>query len=283
MSVFARKPTPFFDIVVHDTACLPGLTGVSAGYEGAAWRSSALADYLFEWLPEFALKYSDLEDLNSATAMRLVKRAARTVFTTPKYQKRGEFGELLLHAMIREVFDSEPAISKIYYKSATNDTVKGFDAVHVVETSGDLELWLGEVKFYKDINCAIRDVKTEITEHLDHDYLRDEFILIASKIDTGWKHSATLKQLINERTSLDAVFKRICLPVLLTYESDCVARCRDDGVAYKTALAEELRDIHVRFSAGGLPQVRIHLFLVPLGQKEELVAILQRKLEGLQR
>ena len=93
MSVFAQKPEPFFDLVVHDILRTPGLTGGSAGYEDGKWRYDEMADYLFEWLPEFALKYSDLEDLNSATAMRLIKRAAKIVFTTPKYQKRGEFGE----------------------------------------------------------------------------------------------------------------------------------------------------------------------------------------------
>jgi hypothetical protein len=70
--------------------------------------------------------------------MRLVKQAAKTVYTTDKYQRRGEFFELLPHALLREVFNSEPAISKIYYKSATIETVKGFDAVHIVEAGNDL-------------------------------------------------------------------------------------------------------------------------------------------------
>src|SRR3712207_6996007 len=60
--------------------------------------------------------------------------------SSEKYSKRGEFGELLLHSVIRDVFHSEPAISKIFFKDSANDTVKGFDAVHVVEVEGSLEL-----------------------------------------------------------------------------------------------------------------------------------------------
>jgi hypothetical protein len=242
-----------------------------------------MATYLFEWLPEFALKYSELEDLNSATAMRLLRRAAKTVFTTPKYQKRGEFGELLLHALIREVFDSQPAISKIYYKSSTNDTVKGFDAVHVVESGDELELWLGEVKFYKDLSDAIRDITAELKAHTDQDYLRKEFILIESKIDSRWKHADALRRLISQRTSLDAVFKRTCIPVLLTYESTCINQHTMTSDKFIGALKQEFEAGYKRFANSKLPQIRIHLFLVPLHEKNVLVKTLQEKLEGLQR
>lgn len=283
MSVFARKPEPFFDIVVHDIIRSPGLTGASAGYEGGEWRHEEMADYLFEWLPEFALKYSDLEDLNSATALRLIKKAAKTVYTTEKYQKRGEFGELLLHALIREVFDSQPAISKIYYKSATNETVKGFDAVHIVENNDELELWLGEVKFYKDVSDAINKVATELKAHTNRDYLRDEFILIESKIDPSWKHAKELRKLISKRTSLDTIFKWTCLPVLLTYESDCVDSHSEKTDQFVSELTTELENIYQTFSSRKLPPMRVHLFLIPLKNKDVLVKALQEKLEGLQR
>lgn len=283
MSVFLEKPEPFFDIVIHDIARSPGLTGASAGYEGGEWRHEAMADYLFEWLPEFALKYSDLEDFSSATAMRLIKKAAKTVYTTEKYQRRGEFGELMLHALIREVFDSQPAISKIYYKSAVNETVKGFDAVHVVKNGTELELWLGEVKFYADIDDAIYQVSTELKAHTDRDYLREEFILIDSKIDPGWQHAQELRKLISNRTSLDTVFKRACFPVLLTYESGCIDTYREMSGQFVAGLKDEFEQAYTQFIHRDLPPVRVHLFLVPLKNKALLVKTLQEKLEGLQR
>jgi len=283
MSIFQVKPEPFFDIVVHDILRSPGLTAATAGFDGSAWRNEAMADYLFEWLPEFALKYSDLEDLGSATAMRLIKKAAKTIYTTEKYQRRGEFGELLLHALIREVFGSQPAISKIYYKSSTNETVKGFDAVHIVESDKGLELWLGEVKFYKNINAAVRDVVPELLAHTDRDYLREEFILIDSKIDTGWQHAEKLRKLISERTPLDYIFERVCIPVLLTYESKCIKGHVSTSDDFLSELKQELEKVYKYFSEKELPSVKIHLMLMPLEEKEALVKELQEKLEGLQR
>lgn len=283
MSVFADKPEPFFDIVIHDVVRSPGLTGACAGYEAGEWRHEAMADYLFEWLPEFALKYSDLEDFSSTTAMRLIKKAAKTVYNTEKYQRRGEFGELMLHALIREVFDSQPAISKIYYKSAVNETVKGFDAVHVVEKGNELELWLGEVKFYTDIDDAIYQVSAELKTHTDRDYLREEFILIDSKIDPGWQHAEELRKLISTRTSLDTVFKRACFPVLLTYESGCIEAHCEVSEQFVVGLKDELEQAYMQFTRRDVPPVRVHLFLVPLKDKALLVKTLQEKLEGLQR
>lgn len=283
MAVYRDKPEPLFELVVHDIIREPGFTAADAGYENTEWRYKAIADYLFDWLLEFALKYSELEDVNSATAARMLNKAAKTVYTTDKYQKRGEFGELLLHALIRETFNSHPAISKLYYKTSANDTVKGFDAVHVVENDGELELWLGEVKFYKDAKDAIRDVLKELDDHTQNDYLRGEFILIAGKIDASWPHAEQIKSLLSERKSLDAIFSHICIPVLLTYESDVVATHKAVCEAYNEALVREVEDLYQRFAGKTLPDLRVHLFLVPIGNKDKLVEALQRKLEGLQR
>jgi hypothetical protein len=283
MSIYSNKPDPFFEIIVHKVDCEPGLTGASAGYEGKNFRNDDLANYLFEWLPDFAMKYSELEEFNSGTAMKMVRKAAKTVYTTDKYGKRGEFGELLLHALLREVFNSEPAISKIYYKSATNETVKGFDAVHIVESESGIELWLGEVKFYQNATQAIHDITKEISDHTDFDYLKREFILIGNKLDHRWRHSAAVHDLINGRKSLDEVFERVCIPALLTYESECVAKHSKVCDVFRSALRAEMEALHDKFSGKSLPEVRIHLFLVPLHKKEELVKILHNKLEGLQR
>lgn len=283
MSVFANKPKLFFELLIHDVGRAPGFTAPIAGYEGKLWRNEAIADYLFEWLPEFALKYSDLEDLNSATAVRLIRKAAKVVYSTEKYKARGEFGELLLHALIREIFNSEPVISKIFYKSAINDTVKGFDAVHLVTDGSSLQLWLGEVKFYTELRSAINHVITELHNHTARDYLRDEFVLIDSKIDPRWKHAAAVRDLISERTSLDQVFSCICIPVLLTYDSDTAGKHDSSTNEFQLALKDELESAYSSFVSGRPPDLKIHLFLVPLRTKKELVEILHRKLEGLQR
>lgn len=272
-------PEPFLELRVHDLSKAPSVSGLCVGYEDGAWRDGQLAAHLMEWLPEFALNHTERASLNHASAVELLRRAAANVYTTQKFQKRGEFGELLLHAAIRQAFDSVPAVSKIYYKSANNDTVKGFDAVHVVGPPEDMELWLGEAKFYADITAAIRDVVAEIQIHSAPAFLRGEFIVINRALDPKHPHAAALKAFTAKNRSLDSVFKRTVIPVLLTYDSRCVTDHAAVTPPYEKAFRDEVAKHYAAFASKDLPKnIRIHLFLMPLKSKTDLVAKLDQQL-----
>jgi len=278
------KPDPFLVLRVHHIGPLGDLCGLCVGYERGEWRAAQFADHIMDWLPEFALTASECQTLGHQNATKLLRMAAKRIYQTEKFKRRGEFGELLLHIAIRQVFNSLPAVSKIYYKSAANDTVKGFDAVHVVGPPDDLELWLGEAKFYSDISRAISDVAAELRKHTDTDYLRDEFSLIVNKIDESWPHAPVLKRLLQPEVSLDEVFKRVCIPVLLTYDSNCVGQHSGCNAKYEQAFRAEVELHQTRFRESKLPEeIRIHLFLLPLLKKSELVKVMDRKLQGWQK
>lgn len=275
-----NKPDPFLTVRVHDLTCSPGRTGLCVGYERGEWRAKQLAEHAMVWLPEFSLSASECEKMNHANSVLFIERAAKAVYETEKFEIRGEFGELFLHIAIRQVFDSEAAISKLYYKTANNETVKGFDAVHVVGSEDDLELWIGEAKFYNDIGRAIRDVVKEIKDHTKTDYLRSEFALIMNKVDDSGKHAAALKKLLDPNTSLDEVFQRACIPVLLTYDSQTVKAHKACDGQYETAFVNEVQTHWQSFAEKNLPaELRIHLFLLPLHEKKVLVEMLDERLK----
>lgn len=278
-----QQPKPLLEVRVHDISESPSVTGLCVGYELGQWRAAQFADHLMEWLPEFSLTYSEIQGIHSGNMVALMREAAKKVYASKKFENRGEFGELFLHAAIRQVFGSLPAISKIYYKSSLNETVKGFDAVHVVNDVDGLQLWLGEAKFYNDIGRAIRDVVEELKIHTERDYLRDEFLLITGKIDQGWPHADKLEMLLSPNTSLDQVFKAVCIPVLLTYDSPCVAQHQACSQAYIDEFVDEILLNYNKFKSKDLPEnITIHLFLLPLELKEKLIAELDRKLRGWQ-
>ena len=263
-----------------------------AGYERGKWRSDQLADHVIEWLPEFALNHSDLQEIGFSNAVRMTKKAAKIVYQTEKYGKRGEFGELLLHIVIRQIYDTIPAVSKIYYKSSTNKTVEGFDAVHVVRTPNGLELWIGETKFYSDLNRAINDVSKEIIAHLKTNYLRSEFLLIKNKIDPNWPEAKALTTLLDDTTSLDDVFKRACIPILLTYDSKTVMNHSSSNAIYIAAVKEEItkafeklrktiNDKYLLEFKNALP-IAIHAIFIPLHEKKSFIAALDKRLKALQ-
>lgn len=271
---------PFFNIIIHKDDTFPDLHGVCAGFESRQWRKDQLVDYLFEYLPEFALTYSEFEKLTGENVVAKMRQAAASIYQSKEFRNRGEFGELLLHAIIRETYNTIPAISKIYYKDGPNETVKGFDAVHVVVTDDTLELWLGEVKFYNNIYKAISDVIEELNLHVEVRYVRNEFVAITNKIDGQWPHADRLMTLLHPHTSLDDVFSNTCIPVLLTYDSSVLRRYDNKCDEYIQEISEELQRFHKIFcdKLGKFP-LTMHLFLFPLNTKVELINSLEAKLE----
>ena len=271
---------PFFNVIIHKNDESPDLHGICAGFENRQWRKDQLVDYLFEYLPEFALSHTEFHNLNGENAVSKIRQVVSSIYQSKKFERRGEFGELLLHAIIRETCQTMPAISKIYYKDGPNETVKGFDAVHVVDCQDSLELWLGEVKFYSNISSAISDVIAELKQHIEVRYVKNEFIAITNKIDNSWPHADKLKALLNPNTSLDDVFSKTCIPVLLTYNSSILTKHKQKSEEYIKEICEELLGFHKAFcdKLGDFP-ITIHLFLLPLNTKAELQESLETKLK----
>lgn len=273
----------FFEVIIHEPDVLRGLSGICIGFERGNWRCERFSEYIFNYLPEFALNWQERQNFSDKTAVELLRRASKIIYQTEKYQKRGEFGELILLAVLEELFNTIPAIAKIYYKSSVNDTVKGFDAVHVVVADDTLELWLGEVKFYCDIKKAIYDVVKELEIHSGNGYLRNEFAFISNKIDKSWDHSEDLLKLLDPNTSLDEVFDRTCIPVLLTYDSSTTREYENLKEKYREIIEAEIRKYNDTFLKSNLPKdLKIHLILLPLKSKVELVERLQKRLEAWQ-
>lgn len=278
-------PARFFTARVELRGESPEMTTLCAGYERGEWRRSDFVNHLFDYLVEFAMKWSQLQDLNSATAYRMIEDAARRVYESESYDKRGEFGELLLHAALRSHFDSEPAVSKLFYKTGDNDTVKGFDCVHVVRPDDEagLELWLGEAKFYADVTDAMQKAIASLEELTQTERLKREFVLIRGLVDDTWPYAEELKAL-SAGKSLDEVFDVLRIPVLLTYNSDAVNAHVRICETYEAALRAEVEGIFERFKGNArLPSdIYIHLILVPLKSKTELNEALHTRLKALQ-
>lgn len=278
-------PAQFFTARVELRGEPPDMTTLCAGYERGKWRKSDFVQHLFDYLVEFALKWSQLQKLNSATAYRMIEDAARRVYESEKYGKRGEFGELLLHAALRSHFCSEPAVSKLFYKTGDNDTVKGFDCVHVIDhaDADGLELWLGEAKFHADITAAMQKAIASLKELTETERLKREFVLIRGLVDDTWPYAEEFKAL-TEGKSLDEIFDVLRIPVLLTYDSQAVKDHDRICHEYETALRTEAESIFERFKGNArLPaDIYIHLILVPLRDKTALNEALHTRLKDLQ-
>lgn len=253
-----------------------------AGFEVQQWRCNALADHVIDWLPDYALKEDELKVNHGNMYVRLRQAAAR-VYATDSYGKRGELGEIALHAICRDFFRTIPLAPRVFYKTSSNDVVKSFDMVHVrYNGEASFELWLGESKFYKAGSDAISAAIKSIEQHIDAGFLRHEKLLLGPQVSKDLPHADLVRTLLASQTSLDALFASAVFPVCIACDSKAVAAHKAHSDAYLNEVLAELTELRDKLSASGLPgKIKMHLIYLPLESKERLAAAFDKRLKGL--
>jgi hypothetical protein len=271
-------PVALLTATVEDTATRPPLLAVTVDYEAQTWRADALASHLLDWVLDYALRPQERRAFTSGRALEQIRRAVKTTFGDNN--DSWVPGEILLHAICRQFFGSDTVISKVWFKTAVNDTYKGFDAVHCVHLGNELQLWLGEAKFYQDLKAAIRSALNDLRQHLELGYLRSEFMLIADKIEDEHPHAADLRMLMHPNTPIDTAFDRIVAPVFVAYDSPVTCAHTVASTSYKQALEAEVRSAWLQFANKLDPNlpVSVRLFLLPMASKTTFVDAINREL-----
>lgn len=283
MGVYDHKPKRFLERLFFDEAGNPKQKICCAGFELEAWRCKPFASHLVEWLPEYALPEEELH-VNHGNIYVKLQRAAIRVYTSPRYEKRGEAGEIAIHAICREFFETVPISPRVFYKTTSNDVIKAFDMVHArFPPSGGVELWLGESKLYEDTASAITDAIGSVSQHIEKGFLESQKLFLGPQIPKATPHYEELLELFQPQTSLDKFLASAVFVVGILSDSKAakLAKKIDDG--YLVALKRELAGISKKMEASGLAEkIRIALLYVPLATKAELVTAFDSKLKGLQ-
>lgn len=260
------------------------LESYCAGFELSVWRCSGLADNLIEWIIDYALKSDELRDTNHTNTFVRLKQAASRVYTSKKYERRGEVGEIAAHAVCRTYFDTIPVAARVNYLSASNDPVKAFDLVHVRYVGGDnIELWLGEAKFFKNRDDAIKDAIASIKAHITAGFLKNEKLLLGPQISNDIPHNAKIKKLLSAEASLDELIASAVFPVLIAANSDATASHASASDGYSAKVVAEMDALWGKLKASGLTKkIKIKLIYLPLGDKDALNKAFDDRLKGLQ-
>lgn len=274
--------------VIEERVSEAKLRVFDAGFDQSIYRLKPFADVIMKVLPEFALGY-ETEGILDTDIYERLKKAAEIMYKTDKYKSRGEFGELILHLLLRDFCETTPLISKIYFKDAKNVAVHGFDAIHVTDNGTEKILWLGEAKIYEIGKDGVDELIEDLKKHFVGDYLRDEFVLLRNKV--GLLHDRNIENkehwldLMHQHTTLDKIFKNITVPMLCVYDSEIYKDHNSVTQEYLDALSKEVSALHQRFdtkSQAIRTDLNIILFLVPVPSKKTLVDTLDARLKNLQ-
>jgi Cap4 SAVED domain len=192
MALYDTKPDRFLECRYSVKTANPNVEIYCAGFELNTWRAAPFAYHLVEWLPDYALPEEELQAINHANAVVKLRQAAIRVYTSDKYKKRGEAGEIALHAICRDFFDTIPISPRVFYKSTSNDVIKSFDLVHArFPKNQPFEIWLGESKLYTNPADAMTDAIKSINDHIDRGFLTSQKLLLGPQIPK--QHLITMK------------------------------------------------------------------------------------------
>jgi hypothetical protein len=270
------------DLVLSERVSETTLRVYHVGFEANKFRLTPLVEVIRKVIPEFAFGYHDGMNIPFTEVVDRIVEAANTVYLTDKYQKRGEFGELILHLLLRDWCNTIPLVSKIYFKDAHNATVHGFDGIHVTIEGDKKKLWLGESKLYLDGESGVKELAKDVLNHVNGDYLKKEFELIRRKIPKDIAEVEYWMNLMHKHKNLNDVFDSIVIPLVCTYTSKIFADHDDNTDLYFEALEKECRDLFDVFSNKVNTEVELLLLLLPVPCKDELNKELDVRLKHMQ-
>ncbi len=236
MKAYENLPERLLECLYKSGDAERGQTLYCAGFELQKWRCDAFASHIMEWIADYALVEDELNVSHANMYVRLQQAAIR-IYTSDNYKKRGEVGEIALHAICRDFFGTVPFAPRVHYLTASNDVVKSFDMVHVRYLEGGaFELWLGEAKFYKDSNEAITSAIESVSAHIDAGFLKSEKLLLSPQISKNLPQYEQIRALFSQNASIDKLFETAVFPVCIASDSDAVANHTSHDDHYVSAI-----------------------------------------------
>ena len=224
--------------------------------------------------PECQEKYPE----NHKTKPGELKYKDKNDWYDKKYANRGEFGELILHLLLRDYLKTQPLVSKIFAKDSPGVPPHGFDSVHIGNSLSDnskKSLYLGESKLKVNVKSGINELLGDIRKHFVKDFLTTpagEFVLIGNKkrnfipldeyadLNTKKEYQKFLEEKkfwfeqidgLQNGESLQQLFDSITIPLLCTYSSKVFKNHSDTETNdFKKEYEEEVKNLKEKLDEG---------------------------------
>ena len=272
-------PTPLLKRICTSPGA-PIAIAVCPDFQWEQWRCKKLADHIFDWLPDVAFRPAEREALLFEPHKQIAQACKR--FFKPDAEKRGEIGEVLLHAMCRQEFGTISFVARLFYKMRTNDSITSVDVAHLLYDSGtqDIELWLGEAKLYDDLDQAkyraIKSVEALWTE----EFLTEMKALIGPKVESTAPYHDKLEWLFADETSLDHIVDRLVIPFCLAVDFDPTKEATARTTEYVEEVCKTLMQLRDYLRHRVPAKIKIVCIFIPLDCKSTLEAAVAAKVQS---
>ena len=274
------------------------LVSLVNGFEEGHWMKKNFQNFIYNNIAETALKAEErikiVDDsysclVESAKHLRLIDKDGVDEETKKKDKGRGsEIAEIVLYGIMKHHFNAIPAIPKIYYKQNDKMNALGDDSVHIVLTKdGDFQIWLGEAKFYNDLeDKRFGEPLDSIAQMLNPAIIRKEIGILTglNELDVVLRDNLEMlekvKSVLKNFTSIDEIKERLHVPILLLHEceiTNCATRLSEE---YKKKIIAYHYDRATNYFKKQIikfkdyvdyDKINFHLILFPVPKKSEIV------------
>lgn len=260
-------------------------------------------------IPEYVFAQYENPDIPQTDAVEKLREAAKSIYKINDYElmrrwylekdktvkdeikklgnsRRGEFGELILHLLLRDFKNTIPLISKVYFKDSTGTPAHGFDAVHI--TPDDGVLWLGESKFYTNSKRGIKELIGDLENHFKKEYLNEQFLIIKKNVENNSiPQRDEWIQKLTQCNKMGDKLKTINIPLLCTYPHDIYELYDNldekEAIQYHEKNIDELKTYFDEQNHHPLKnKLNVILLLFPIRNKKELITKLHERLWHMQ-
>lgn len=259
----------------------PYLVSYDAQFERKKWRDIQMAAYLANWLPEIALKASELVGVDHLRMRQKFHDAVKRIENDTAVEAEKLLAETLLHSLLRHYNNSEPIACKIFYKSTTG--VKSFANAHIIHGKTD-ELWLGRSELAKAVNFedVVDAVMKGLTAALDTDFLKEERETILTLREPQHLLPTSLEKALRHNAPIDDLIAVLCIPILIAYESTVIGE--GYSADYRTMLAQEIIARYQTLASkipDDVAEIKLQVFLLPIENVEKLVQLFDEQMRGV--
>lgn len=214
---------------------------------------NSLIDIIYNSIIEYSFDEFDLVDkqYDNLMPVALISKLKYNEFASEKSKiSYGFFGEVLLYSILMTKYQTNTLISRGYfYNPLEKSETKGYDSYHLIDTSDNVELWFGEVKFRASFKDGVKSAIDGLQKAISDDYLKTNILAMVNHKDNNKLKDSKIKAIIDKWMAdplivsiIDEVINynmKLIYPILIVYD--------DKELDYDTKITNAIQHINSTF------------------------------------
>lgn len=260
-------------------------------FEDGDWRYEKFQKFIWNNIKETALSYKERQALICEGEDSVLTECAKNLRLVEDHDdvgQGGEIAEILLYGIMKNYYKALPVVPKIFYKQNSQDFAKGSDSVHiVVEDESSFSLWLGEAKFYSNIeNSRFDKIVDSVYNSISKERLKKENSIITNVSDLEDLPDISIllkdkiKSTLNRDVSIDSIRTILNIPILLLHECKITKEATHLTDEYINEIKSYHKDRATQYfkkqinkcsQVDKYSEIRFHIILFPVPEKQKII------------